>query len=236
MDAIFLYTESGNIYSRTIELLSFRGMDEPDQLRKIGVIHDLLDGGISEQVRGFNKIITAQVRAITTALDRRFMAAWIVSETKVLRYGNYISSVVSGKDLESQWLEDCEYGREFTLELIDLNLYTEWSDGVLSDETMYIKLKVEMSQDATETSPEVLTTNVGKLVVMENDDAFPPFNSTTHDHYISVLTSDGAAAVYPVAYTVVANNIAISTFPMSGYVPATDGKLYANIGIHAVEK
>jgi hypothetical protein len=71
---------------------------------------------------------------------------------------------------------------------------------------------------------------------MQNGSTFPAFNATTHDHYVSILASDGSWAGYPVAYVVTAGNIVISTFPESGYITTSDGKLWANFGIHAVAK
>ena len=232
MDVILFYTANGFTYSRTIELLSIRGVDEPDHLRKVGVLHDYLNGGLGEQTIGFNKLITAQVRAITDELDRRFMVNWICSETKVLRYGNYISSVVSDEDLQSEWLYDCEHCREFTLELIDSHVYTQWDDGVLTDDLMYLKRDVEIT--GTVASPETLTTNSGKLVLMENGNAFPAFNSTTHDFFIAVNADKGCEASFGIvkaSVTVSSGNLTWQMFVSDFGQAAADGKYYASIAV-----
>lgn len=237
MDATFLYVESGTTYSQTIGLLSFRGFLEPDHLRKVGVVHETLDGGVSEQVRGFNKIIEPRVSPNTTPTQRRFLANWITSDDKTIAFGlggvnPFISQVINDKDLESDWLYDCEYGREFTLELIDTHLYTRWDDGITGEDLMYCKLAIEMSQDATEASPEVFTTNAGKLVVMENGDPFPSFSSATHKFFVHFKSAKGSSADYPTGtVTESGGNLTVSTFPASNYTLNVAGKLIANFAI-----
>ena len=89
-----------------------------------------------------------------------------------------------------------------------------------------------MNADATEASPETFTTNSGKLVLMETGVAFPSFSATTHKFFVLVKSSIGSSADYPIsAVTESAGNLTFSTFPASGYVPAADGLLHANIAI-----
>lgn len=237
MDAELIYVDSGLTHSQTIGLLSFRGMCEPDHLRKIQIVHEILNGDLSAQIRGFKKIIEPRISPNTTPAQRRFLADWIASDEKTICYGlggtnPYISEVTHDKDLISDWLYDCEYGREFSLELVDTHVYTKWEDGLTEGDLMYCKLDVEMSQDATEASPEVFTTNSGKLVVMENGDSWPSFSPATHKFFVLFKSAKGSSADYPTGtVTESGGNLTLSTFPASGYVPSADGKLHANFAI-----
>jgi hypothetical protein len=233
-----LYTESGLTYSKTFEALSFKGIDEPDRLRLNAITHDYLNGNLDQQVDGFFKEpIEITFNPTMDDLSMRFLTSWFIASVKLFVYGAYISQGKTDETLISEWLYDCEHNRAFTVKFWDEHKFYEWQDGISAEGDMYIKLAVEMSQDATEASPESFTTNSGKLVLMENGESFPSFNSVTHDFYISILASSGSGAIYPVgSSTVSAGDLTFSTFPESGYVTSSDGKLWANFAIYAVAK
>lgn len=231
MDAILFYTLSGLTYSRTIELLKPRGMDEPDHLEKIGVVHDLLDGSLPEQVLGFRKIIEATVRANTTPLDRRFLAIFIVAESKALVYGDYVSNVVHDEELVSQWLEDCELCREFTLELVDSHVYTAWSDGTIADTDMYYTAIVEIT--GTLASPQTFTTNVTPLATDIWGNSFPAFSGSVHKASVLAIAAAYSQFVYCQIgeVTVSGGNLTWQGFASDFGTPADDGKYYVKFTI-----
>jgi hypothetical protein len=237
VDAQLFYIESGIIYSQTIGLLSFRGMLNPDHLRKIGLIHELLDGSITPQIRGFNKIIEPKVSTNTSEIQRRFLANWISSDDKSIAYGigtvnPYVSEVVNDKDLVSDWLYDLEYGREFSLELVDTHVYKHWEDGITSDDLMYLKRDVQIT--GTVAVPETLVTGSNPLSVMENGNPWPSFSSVTHDFLVAVNADKGCEASFGIvkgSVAVVAGNLMFDIFVSDFGQAAPDGKYYACIAI-----
>jgi len=231
VDATFFYTLSGLTYSRTIELLKLQGMDEPDHLEKIGVVHDILDGSLSEQILGFHKIIEATVRANTTPLDRRFLAQFILAESKTLVYGNYVSNVVHDKELVSEWLYACEHCREFTLALTDSHVYTAWSDGTIADTNMYYTAIVEIT--GTLASPQTFTTNVAPLATDIWGNSFPAFSGTVHKASILAISAAYSQFVYCQVgeVTVSAGNLTWQGFASDFGTPADDGKYYVKFTI-----
>ena len=234
MDIILLYKQNSSWYSETFDCLVLKGMYEPDKLQRVSVTHDCLDGSVVEQIRGFNKVITATFRATATASQRRFLARWFVSERKTIAYGNYVSSVIVDQDLVDEWLYECEHNRQFTVTMLDTHLFTAWDDGISGEDLMYCKLEIEMDDTKTEADPELFETNVGKLQYMETGatDPFPLFDDSLYVFYVSMLASKGSAATFPIAdIAIVAGNLTFKTFPASGFIPASDGKLYANFAV-----
>jgi hypothetical protein len=230
---ILSYDYSGTSYSRTFQTLSLKGLDEPDRLHKNQIIHECLNGVLDEQVNGFRKEpIEIEFRPPFSPQDTRFLTRWFCAASKRIIYGNYISEGVTDDKLISSWLYDCELNRNFTVLLFDEHVYYAWNDGIVTDEDMYIKLNIEMSQDATEASPETFTTNVGQLALMETGFPFPVFNSSTHKFFVHFKSALGSSADYPIGtISVVAGNLTFTTFPANGFSPAADGKLHANFAV-----
>ena len=210
-------------------------MDEPDQIQKVGVVHDLLDGSILEQVRGFHKVISPTVSANATAAERRFLAKFIVSDDKTLKYGNYVSGVVCDEDLASEWLEDCEYGREFTFRLVDHHVYQSWDDGLTGDDLLYLSAEIEIT--GTESSPQLLTTGTAPIALMQNLSAWPSFNDDVYDFVPIPVARDGTFyGVLKGSVTESGGDLSFQVFHSDTGNPASDGKFYAAICIFAQAK
>jgi len=209
-------------------------MLEPDRLRKVSVVHEMLDGSVFEQIRGFNKIIEPRISPNTTPAQRRFLANWITSDDKIIAYGIgssnvYISQVIHDKDLVSDWLDDCEYGREFNLELVDTHLYTQWDDGTLEDNVI---IKHDILLIGTSASPETFTTGSDKLTLDDAGKAFPSFNDTAYSYGIIAMMANGSqATMHSTKPTVSAGNLTFDMFYGDSYTPALDGNMYVSIYI-----
>ena len=240
------YQTAGVQHSDEFPTLIVHGMDEPDHLRKLCLVQEYRDGRLKEFVRGFNKIITLRFQAGVTAKQRRFLANWFVAETKALLYENadgdtFISEGFCTDDLIDVWLEDCELDRIFEVTFADRRNYNTWQEPepppVDDEDTMYMKLSVEMDDTKTEADPEEFTTNSGKLLLDEWGDSFPTFNDATHKFFVVMKSADGSSADYPIANIhVTAGALIFETFPASGFVPAPDGKLYANFAVWLQKK
>lgn len=237
MDITLLYVQAGVTYSKTFEAMSLKGIDEPDRLRRNAVIHDYLTGTSEEQIDGFFKEpIEIEFKAGQDQISTRFLVSWYAASVKLFEYGYYVSQGTTDESLISDWLYECELGRAFTIKFWDEHKYYKFEDGIIPEADLYIKLKVVMDQDATQDSPESFTTNSGKLATMQNGDPWPSFNATTHDHYISILASDGSGAIFPATFSISSGDITITTFPAGSYLPDPANVLYANFSIAAVAK
>ena len=233
MDITLQYSQSGTSYSQAFGASALVGVDEPDRLHKVGVVHAMLDGTLSEQIAGFRKEpITLKLQPSYTAVQRRFLVKWLLATTKRVIYGNYVSEGVTDEALVSNWLYDLEYGRAFDVQIYDEHVYHAWDDGVIVEDLMYLKRQVEVI--GTLASPETFTTNTGKLVVMQNADAFPSFNSSTHDFLIVVNGDKQCEASFSIvkdSVSVVAGNLTWQMFISDFGQPAADSKYYASIAI-----
>jgi hypothetical protein len=231
------YDKSGLTYTDIFSTLAVKGLDAPDRLIKIGVVHDELNGNLEQQIRGFRREISITLKPGLSSTQTRFLEHWFDAETKRIIYGGIINTEgITDKELASQWLYECEHNREFEIKFFDSTVYALWEDVLRQgDELIYIKNNVVISQDSTEAAPESFITNTGKLAVMENGEAFPLFNSVTHSFFVEVFASNGAASHYPAKHSVNGDgNMVIATFAGSGFTPALDGNLYADFAIHEV--
>lgn len=241
MEVTLTYRRGGITYSKAFVANALRGLTEPDTLRKVWRYHPLLNGGLREQIRGFNKVIGVELRAITNHVEREFLVDWFVNdESRRLIYGLYDSKVVpvgDSEELVANWLYDCEHNRQFSLNLISTRVYTTWTDPVpVEEDELDFKNNVEIDDTKTIDDPLVLITN-GNLPLREDGSAWPEYDSTTYDYLVLVQCSNGAVAVFPESHEVnVDGDMEITLFPGSGFILAQDGKLYANIAIYQKAK
>jgi hypothetical protein len=60
-----------------LNVLAVHGASEPDRVSKFGVVHEMLDGSISEQIAGGRRAISIDF-AVMTTLDRRKVVKWFL--------------------------------------------------------------------------------------------------------------------------------------------------------------
>jgi hypothetical protein len=231
VSVILSYTDSGVSYSLALAVLSMRGLDEPDELRLVGIQHKYLDGSGEDQIQGFQKVITLDFGVVSSPVARRFLAGFVQSEDKVVIYGNLVSRVINDSNLASQWVNDLEVGRRFILRLVDEFCYQSWSDGISGEDLMYFKAKVQI--DGTAASPETFTTGSGKLSTMETGAVWPAFSSVTHKFHVSVDGSKYCQAVFALVdkATVSSGHVTFQLYVSDFGNPAADGKYYVDIAI-----
>jgi hypothetical protein len=229
-----LYTESSITYSKTFELLSLKGMDEPDSLRRNAVIHEYLSGGIEEQVDGFFKDpITLTFQAVTTQLSRRFLVQWFSASAKRVIYGAYIAEGITDDALVSEWLYECEHNRSFEVKLWDEHKYYDFQDaGAIADTDMYCKLNVKIT--GTSDSPQTFTTGTSPLAnPTEAGSNWPLFSSITHVANV-ILQPNTSCQFIPCRVgnpTITGGNVQFQAFVSDMQVPASDGFYYMDVTI-----
>ena len=107
--------------------------------------------------------------------------------------------------------------------------------GATGGELLYLKKKVQIT--GTQSSPELLETNVGKLLTMQNNQSWPAFDDSTHDFHIDVNGAPYQDRKVNLASDVVeaAGNLQFSVALSEAGGPES-GPYYADIAIFAVEK
>jgi len=219
-------------------MLVVRGMSEPDTLKKVAVVHNLLNGDTAETVLGFRKEVSMQFRPFVDPSATRFLVRWLLAESKRIKTETLLSEGIVDESLASTWLADLEHGRTFELTFYDQHVYQRWEDaGASADYLMYFKRDVKIT--GTWESPEVFTTNTGKLALMENGHPFPVFNSTTHDFLVALNAEKGCQATFGVvkgSVAVVSGNLTFNAFVSDYGAPADDGFFWCAIAIFLQEK
>lgn len=235
---ILQYDQGGISYSRTFETLVVKGMSEPDKLKKVGIIHDLLSGETQEQIQGFQKRIKIGFRPPFVPTTTRFLTKWFLATRKRILYGTLLSEGVTDETLVSSWLYDLEYGRSFEVDFYDEHVYRRWEDtGAIAETLMYFKRDVKI--EGTEASPETFTTNSGKLALMQNGLPFPSFSDSTHDFLVALNAEKNCQATFAVvkgSVSVVTGNLTFQAFASDYGSPAGDGFFWVAIAIFLQEK
>lgn len=233
MDATFIYTANGVTKQRTITIFAIRGMDEPDDIEKIRVVHDYLNGNIEEQNNGGLKLFSITFSPLISAVDRRFLSAFFLSSNKTVVYGAFISQVVNNDiALISEWLNNIELGRQFTVYFTDTHVYHSFETGGVETDDMYHKLMVKF--EGTSDAPETFTTNSGKLALMENGLSFPSFSDATHT--FSVIMVPNKKSQFSISIvtnaSVSAGNLTWQAFVSDNQLPSPiDGFFWVDIAI-----
>ena len=206
-------------------------MYEPDKLHKVGMVHECLDGSVTEQVRGFNKIITLTFKPVTTPTQRRFLASWFAAETKWIHYGGLTSYVVVDEDLVSSWLYDCEFNRQFVVPMRDEYIYTQWADGVILDTNMYYTAIVQIT--GTPAVPQTFTTNAVPLTTDIWGNAFPVFDGALQKFSVWGVSAKYSQFVYCQVgeVTVSSGNLTWQAFASDFGTPADDGNYWVKFTI-----
>lgn len=228
-------------HSQAFTALSVKGLDDPDKVQICGFQFPAIDGSIIEQVLGFRRVITADLGTVQTHALRVWVHNFLNSETRLAHIGddNVFSIIGTPEGFESYWQHDSELGRSFTLELLEKRIRWRWATQASGD-MQYIINHIEVT--GTQTSPELFTTNSGKLAFNYDTTPYPDFGTyiTEGSHIVTIIangtpyqdakinlygepSANGAAMDFYLAVSDAGN-------------PSSDGKYYVDICILAQEK
>lgn len=231
--AYFKYYDSlGAVHSQSFDILSVKGLDAPDNIQLVpDLIYLLMDGSSKTEFRGFRRIVTFELDALNSLED--YLRAFLQASNKAIVYkGGWVQLlrtelVQDNSNFENEWIEGFEHQKKYILELVDKHIYTIFPEPITIVDYMYIKLKVEISQPYE--TPETFTTNIGKLLTMQNGDDYPPIDLSACDVAI-ILSSYQGASINQFGDTVQsASDISFQLgYDMAGN-PYADGKYYADI-------
>ncbi len=196
--ATFKYVDSASaIQSRSIQVLSVRGFEEPDFVAFVPPIqNNFVDGSLETQFKGFRRVITFDCGVLSSATDRGFVLNFLTANVRSITYQaaaigieEIIVSHDSGFEYNNSWVNDFIGGKQFILYVVENAIRTTWTNYTPAAETeiMYVKLKVKVV--GTQASPETFQTNSGKLAVMENGSVFPAISLLT---WVATVVANGA--------------------------------------------
>ena len=234
MDSITLrYTSSGTTYEQDFDVLTVKGLDEPDRWIMVGTQHEARDGSIIEQVRGILRVIDADLGSVTDQNLQNFLQKFIDSTTREVEYNGLIALTVLKEPKQFANVYQNGFGRSkhYVLSLVDKNIQRTFGRQIVEGELAYIKRHVQIT--GTLDSPQTLTTNTSPLATDQTGAAYPTFSDSTHVYTVIV---DGSA--YQEAKIVLVTQPSVSggniTFQVGiGYSgnASGDGNYYADIVI-----
>jgi hypothetical protein len=232
--AILKYLDSGTLYTQSLEVINIRGLTTPYKWELVPkIINEFSDGHKETQYKGFRRIIGVELAPVHDYED--FIRKFLKADSKSLTYN--LDSVVTDSgnltfdegELENAWADDYRNTELFTFELKEDAIRTVWPSSPVDNMTGCIKAKVKI--EGTQTSPETFTTNVGKLLTMQNGQSYPTISLLSYNP--SVLLSEYQAAtvnrVGDIAQS--GGNITFQLAVDDIGNPSDDGYYYADIVI-----
>ena len=175
--------------------------------------------------------------------DRLFVGNFIIASSKFLTFTHnqftetYVEVVLQDpSQFKTEWLGGSEYRRHVVLPLIEKNARTGFpTSGIILDENLYLNQDVIIA--GTEDTPELFTTNSGKLATCDAPSgSYPTFNLVTTKVTVSSNGARYGTGVRQVgAITESGGNISFYLAADNTGNPAPDGYNRADILIAVIE-
>jgi hypothetical protein len=234
------YLDSSSIlHSQTFNVLSVKGFDDPDKVQLVPPYQPVMvDGSIQDYIKGFRRIITADLGVVASSVDRRTIQSFLRAQTKSIVYqGSQVLAeevFVNLQDVsgyQNEWKWDFEGARYFVLQILENQIRTVWPVSFLPSDNMTGYIIYHVKIEGTQASPETFQTNSGKLQYNFGTTPFPVMNLTTYN--ITVIANGAKyqdANINQVGTTAQAgNNISFQLSVSDLGNPSGDGYYYADI-------
>ena len=195
--ATLKYLDTSNaIHTATVEVLSTRGIDEPDDVEFFpAILETYRDGSTGTKFTGFRRVISMDVLTVDDRTTDKFIEAWLAANKRSLTYNESnilgIETFVvpdNAKKFDVVLLNGAKIAKRWPLRLVENVLRQTWPDypqPVVTDE-MYIAKNVTIV--GTEASPETFTTNAGKLLYNYGTTPFPSISLLSYNVSVVVVT------------------------------------------------
>lgn len=80
--------ENGDNFKQDFNVMLMKGFTGPDEVQFVAVQHKLLNGGVSEQIRGFRRAVTFDFGVVEEQSDRLFIWEFLRHPRRRVVYGN----------------------------------------------------------------------------------------------------------------------------------------------------
>jgi hypothetical protein len=234
----------GNNYIQTFNVLFVRGMDLPYKWNFIPpeAYYKFPDGSARTNYVGFQRIIAVELTALDS--NEAFIEAFLQSVTRILTYQgiNFVPEdcvvVYESSAFNDEWFDDFKHTKKYVFELIESSIHQVWPvpTPIVITDIMYIAKKVKI--EGTQATPELFTTNSGKLQYNYGTTPFPNISVTGYN--VTIMCN---AAPYQDAKVNQVGDITQSGLNIAFYLavsdtgnPSSDGFFYADltIGLQAI--
>jgi hypothetical protein len=220
--ALFRYYDSlGTQQAQSFDVLSVHGLGDPDKYKLVPpLIYNIVDGSKETAFKGFQRIITIELRALNAYEE--FLRAFLTADTKSIRLNeaavhiDSASIVYESSEFENEWIEDFKQAKRYVIELTEKRVRRQWMFLPSGEDMIYIKSHVKVI--GTEDSPELFTTNAGKLAYNYGSTAFPDMlledyviaidgasYQSAQVHQVGIATQDGGDISFYLAYSNIGN-------------------------------
>jgi hypothetical protein len=194
---IFKYLDSlGVVHTQSFDILSVKG-NSPDSVRFVPpLLNNAVDGSTETQYKGFQRKFRYELKAIN--LNEDYLRSFLQASAKSITYQDFgfvtqESQVVFEEDnYENEWIDGFEHDKKYVIELIESTVRTvfpeRWIDNNPTDSMIgYTKIKVKI--EGTQASPELFTTNLGKLAITTVGSLYPVISLLS---YVVVIIANGS--------------------------------------------
>ena len=168
--------------AKAFDALYVKGFDSPDHVKFVpSIIYNIIDGSKKTAFRGFKRVITFRLAALNEYED--YIRGWTQAFIKSLIYkGISITPeeavvILETPELLNEWLDGYEHAKQYTITVIENRVRQIFPDlPLLVEDNMTGIIVYNIEVVGTQASPEVFTTNVGKLQYQHGTTQFPAIN------------------------------------------------------------
>ena len=185
MDTLTLaYTTGGTTYERDMSVLSHHSIDAPDEWQRIAVLHEHLNGSLSEDANGARLVLALDFGVVRSEIDKQFLFDFLLAMTREVRRSGkvFLPMMENPRTFTNEWLRIFKRSPRYKLRLVNSVVTKTFGLRPQEGEVPYIKLNVVVT--GTLDSPELFTTNVGKLLTDQTGQSYPTFSDAKHVHGI----------------------------------------------------
>lgn len=232
---------SGVVHSKTLGVVIVKGFDAPDKIEFVPqVVYDYADGRLRTQFRGFRRTPHIEGAITNDATVFQFLLLWQNANTKSISYQGFAILAeevgfvpLDEKGFEIEWNQDYALAKKFILDIVESGIHSAFPIPIpiTTDDIVYIAKKVKIT--GTESSPEIFTTNSGKLQYNYGVTPFPAISLLTYNVSVDIDGTPYQDCHFFIVSDVSQSgeNITFSVARSHAGKPSGDGFYYADIKI-----
>jgi hypothetical protein len=226
----------GSVQKKTFTTLSVRGLDIPFKVKFVPpeAFYKPVDGSSRTNYQGFQRIIQVELGAINS--DEDFIRAFFQAATKSFAYqgsnivAEEVQVVYESPSFEDTWFDNFKYTKKYVFELTENIIRTEWSIPKQPEDNLgFIYLKSKVVIAGIQGSPEIFTTNSGKLSTDAWGNTYPNISLLSHKVTVITVPYQSGKINQTDIISQAGSNISFPLAHSDSENPSDDGFWYADI-------